>query len=81
MVKPGMPYLDVVAKVKDGFGLPTVVYQVSGEYAMLRVAADAGCFDYRKIVLESLMAFRRAGADGIITYFACEAAAWLNEAD
>ncbi len=81
MVKPGMPYLDVVAKVKDGFGLPTVVYQVSGEYAMLRVAADAGCFDYKKIVLESLMAFRRAGADGIITYFACEAAQWLNEAD
>jgi porphobilinogen synthase len=81
MVKPGMPYLDVLRRVKETFGLPTVSYQVSGEYAMLRVAADAGCFDYRKIVLESLMAFRRAGADAIITYFACEAAAWLNQAD
>ncbi len=81
MVKPGMPYLDVLARVKETFGLPTLAYQVSGEYAMLRVAADAGCFDYRKIVLESLMAFRRAGADAIITCFACEAAAWLNEAD
>ncbi|MBN2751186.1 MAG: porphobilinogen synthase [Rhodospirillaceae bacterium] len=79
MVKPGMPYLDILSRVKDTFGLPTLSYQVSGEYAMLRVAADAGCFDYRKIVLESLMAFRRAGADAIITYFACEAAAWLNE--
>ena len=81
MVKPGMPYLDVLARVKETFGLPTLAYQVSGEYAMLRVAADARCFDYRKIVLESLMAFRRSGADAIITYFACEAAAWLNEAD
>jgi len=79
MVKPGMPYLDVLYRVKEAFGLPTVCYQVSGEYAMLRVAADAGCFDYKKIVLESLMAFKRAGADGIITYFACEAAAWLKE--
>ncbi len=79
MVKPGMPYLDVLSRVKQTFGLPTVTYQVSGEYAMLRVASDAGCFDYRKIVLESLMAFKRAGADAIITYFACEAAAWLKE--
>jgi porphobilinogen synthase len=79
MVKPGMPYLDVLCRVKETFGLPTVVYQVSGEYAMLRVAADAGCFDHRKIVLESLIAFKRAGADAIITYFACEAAAWLRE--
>jgi len=77
MVKPGMPYLDVLSRVKETFGMPTVSYQVSGEYAMLRIAADSGCFDLRKIVLESLTAFRRAGADAIITYFACDAAAWL----
>ncbi len=80
MVKPGMPYLDIVHKVKDTFRMPTVVYQVSGEYTMIRMAADAGCFDYKKIVLESLTSFKRAGADAIITYFAVDAARWLQDA-
>ncbi len=79
MVKPGMPYLDIVRRVKDEFGAPTFVYQVSGEYAMLQAAGMNGWIDRRKCVLESLLAFRRAGADGILTYFALEAAAWLKE--
>jgi porphobilinogen synthase len=79
MVKPGMPYLDIVRRVKDEFGAPTFVYQVSGEYAMLQAAGLNGWIDRRKCVLESLLAFRRAGADGILTYFALEAAAWLKE--
>jgi len=78
MVKPGLPYLDVVRRVKETFAVPTIAYQVSGEYAMLRLASDAGCFDHKKIVLESLLCFRRAGADAIITYFAPEAAEWLQ---
>jgi porphobilinogen synthase len=78
MVKPGMPYLDVVSRVKREFALPTFVYQVSGEYAMLRGAADAGMLDYRGVVLESLTAFKRAGADGVLTYFAKDAAQWLG---
>lgn len=78
MVKPGMPYLDVVHRVKQTFALPTFVYQVSGEYAMLRGAADAGWMDYQGVVLESLSAFKRAGADGVLTYFAKEAAEWLG---
>jgi len=79
MVKPGMPYLDIVRRVKDQFGAPTFVYQVSGEYAMLQAAGVNGWIDRRKCVLESLLAFKRAGADGILTYFALEAAAWLRE--
>ncbi len=78
MVKPGMPYLDVVRRVKDEFGVPTFVYQVSGEYAMLVAAAQNGWLDREKVVLESLLAFKRAGADGILTYFAIEAARLLR---
>ncbi len=79
MVKPGMPYLDIVRRVKDEFGAPTFVYQVSGEYAMLQAAGANGWIDRRKCVMESLLAFKRAGADGILTYFALEAAGWLKE--
>lgn len=78
MVKPGMPYLDIVYRVKQEFGMPTFVYQVSGEYAMLKGAALNGWINYRACVLESLLAFKRAGADGILTYFAIEAAEWLR---
>jgi porphobilinogen synthase len=74
MVKPGMPYLDVVRRVKDRFGVPTFAYQVSGEYAMLIGAAERGWLDRDKVVLESLLAFKRAGADGILTYLAVEVA-------
>jgi porphobilinogen synthase len=77
MVKPGMPYLDIVRRVKDSFGVPTAVYQVSGEYAMLKAAAQNGWLDERACVLESLLAFKRAGADAILTYFALAAAEWL----
>ena len=77
MVKPGMPYLDIIRRVKDTFGVPTFAYQVSGEYAMLAAAAKEGWLDRRKSVLESLLSFKRAGADGILTYFAEEAAQWL----
>jgi porphobilinogen synthase len=78
MVKPGMPYLDIVRRVKDTFGAPTFVYQVSGEYAMLMAAAQNGWLDERAVALESLLAMRRAGADGILTYFAKRAAKWLT---
>jgi porphobilinogen synthase len=78
MVKPGMPYLDIVRRVKDGFGVPTYVYQVSGEYAMLRSAAELGRLDYRAVVLESMMSFKRAGADGVLTYSALDVARWLK---
>jgi porphobilinogen synthase len=78
MVKPGMPYLDIVRRVKDEFKVPTYVYQVSGEYAMLKAAAQNGWLDEKSCVLESLLAFKRAGADGILTYFALDAAAWLK---
>ena len=78
MIKPGMPYLDIVRRVKDTFGYPTFVYQVSGEYAMLKAAAQNNWLDHDKVMIESLMAFRRAGADGILTYFALEAAELLN---
>ena len=77
MVKPGMPYLDIVRRVKDGFGVPTYAYQVSGEYAMLKAAAQNGWLDEKACALESLLAFKRAGADGILTYFALDVAAWL----
>jgi porphobilinogen synthase len=79
MVKPGMPYLDIVRRVKDTFGVPTFVYQVSGEYAMLKAAAANGWLDEKTVVLESLLAMRRAGADGILTYFALDAARWLRQ--
>lgn len=74
MVKPGMPYLDVVRRVKDEFGVPTFAYQVSGEYAMLKAAAQNGWLDHDGVMMESLLAFKRAGADGVLTYFARDAA-------
>ncbi len=79
MVKPGMPYLDIVRRVKDEFRFPTYVYQVSGEYAMLKAAAQNGWLDHDKVVLESLLAFKRAGADGVLTYFALDAARLLRD--
>ncbi|WP_055326779.1 porphobilinogen synthase [Ralstonia solanacearum] len=78
MVKPGMPYLDIVRRVKDEFRFPTYVYQVSGEYAMLKAAAQNGWLDHDKVMLESLLAFKRAGANGILTYFALDAARLLR---
>ena len=78
MVKPGMPYLDIVRRVKDEFKVPTYAYQVSGEYAMLKAAAQNGWLDEGACVLESLLAFKRAGADGILTYFALDAAEYLK---
>ena len=80
MVKPGLPYLDIVRRVKDAFGMPTAVYQVSGEYAMLKAAAQAGWLDERACVLEALTGMKRAGADAILTYFALDAARWLARA-
>ncbi|MEC9340855.1 MAG: porphobilinogen synthase [Pseudomonadota bacterium] len=79
MVKPGMPYLDLVSRVKHRFGVPTFVYQVSGEYAMLKAASAQGWLDERATVLESLLGMKRAGADAILTYFALDAARWLRE--
>ena len=79
MVKPGMPYLDIIRRIKDEFKAPTFVYQVSGEYAMLRAAIQNGWLEEKTCVLEALMAFKRAGADGILTYFAITAARWLKE--
>jgi porphobilinogen synthase len=78
MVKPGMPYLDIVRRLKDAFAMPTFAYQVSGEYAMLCAAAANGWLDREHAMMESLLAFKRAGADGILTYFACDAARVLN---
>ena len=80
MVKPGMPYLDIVRRVKDEYKAPTFVYQVSGEYAMLKAAAANGWLDEKKVILESLLAFKRAGADGVLTYFALQVARWLRGA-
>ncbi|QWT49901.1 porphobilinogen synthase [Azospira inquinata] len=80
MVKPGMPYLDVVRRVKDEFGVPTYAYQVSGEYAMLRAAIQNGWLAEKAAIMESLLCFKRAGADGILTYFALDAAEWLKQA-
>jgi len=79
MVKPGMPYLDIVYRVKQQFGVPTYVYQVSGEYAMLMAAAQNGWLAEQAIVMEALLSFKRAGADGILTYFAKRAAKWLAD--
>jgi porphobilinogen synthase len=80
MVKPGMPYLDIVRRVKDEFKAPTYVYQVSGEYAMLKAAFKNGWLTEKQCVMEALVAFKRAGADGILSYFALDAATWLKEA-
>ncbi len=79
MVKPGLPYLDIVRRVKETFGVPTYVYQVSGEYAMLKAASINGWLDEKAVVMEALTSIKRAGADGILTYFALQAAAWLRE--
>ncbi len=78
MVKPGMPYLDIVRRVKEHFGAPTYAYQVSGEYAMLKAASQHGWLDERACVLEALLSFKRAGADGVLTYFAMDVARWLQ---
>ncbi|HEV7913795.1 MAG TPA: porphobilinogen synthase [Albitalea sp.] len=80
MVKPGMPYLDIVRRVKDEFGMPTFAYQVSGEYAMLKAAAANGWLDHDAVMMESLLAFKRAGADGVLSYFALAAARLLRQA-
>ncbi|MCW8854197.1 MAG: porphobilinogen synthase [Gammaproteobacteria bacterium] len=79
MIKPGMPYLDIVRRIKDEFGAPTYVYHVSGEYAMLKAAAQNGWLDEKACVLEALLSCKRAGADGILTYYAKDAARWLKE--
>jgi porphobilinogen synthase len=78
MVKPGMPYLDIVRRVKDEFGVPTYAYQVSGEYAMLKAAAQNGWLTHDAVMMEALLSFKRAGCDGILSYFALEAAALLK---
>ena len=78
MIKPGLPYLDIVRRVKEEFGVPTYAYQVSGEYAMLKAAAQNGWLDEKACVLESLLAFKRAGANGVLTYFAMDVARWLK---
>ena len=80
MVKPGMPYLDIVRRVKDEFRVPTFAYQVSGEYAMIKAAAANGWLDHDKVMMEALLAFKRAGADGVLTYFALDAARLLRQA-
>ena len=79
MVKPGLPYLDIVSRVKDTFQMPTFVYQVSGEYAMLKAASMNGWLDERATVMETLVACKRAGADAILTYYAKQAAEWLQK--
>ena len=79
MVKPGLPYLDIVYRVKNAYGVPTYAYQVSGEYAMLKAASQNGWLDEKAVVMESLLAFKRAGADGILSYYAMEVAQWLQE--
>ena len=80
MVKPGLPYLDIVSRVKETFGMPTFAYQVSGEYAMLSAAVQNGWLDGERAMIESLTAFKRAGADGVLTYFAPRAAEFLKRA-
>jgi porphobilinogen synthase len=78
MVKPGLPYLDIVWRVKAEFGMPTFAYQVSGEYAMLKAACANGWLDERQAVLEAMIGFKRAGADGVLTYYAPDIAGWLK---
>ncbi|MDA8708370.1 porphobilinogen synthase [Hellea sp.] len=79
MVKPGMPYLDIIRRIKDEFAMPTYAFQVSGEYAMMMAAAQNGWLDEKRVILESLMSFKRAGCDGVLTYFAPKAAKWLQD--
>ena len=79
MVKPGMPYLDIIRRIKDEFAVPTFAYQVSGEYAMIMAAAQNGWLDEERVIMESLMAFKRAGCDGVLTYFAPRVAQWLHD--
>lgn len=79
MVKPGMPYLDIIRRIKDQYGAPTFVYQVSGEYAMFKAAAMNGWLNEKACVLEALLGFKRAGADAILTYYAVEVAEWLTQ--
>lgn len=81
MIKPGMPYLDIVYRIKETFGMPTFVYHVSGEYAMLKAAAQNGWLNEKAVVLEALLGMKRAGADGILTYYAMDVARWLKESD
>ena len=81
MVKPAMPYLDIVRRVKEAYEMPTMAYQVSGEYAMLKAAAQNGWLDERSVVLESLLGIKRAGASAILTYYAIDAARWLAESE
>lgn len=80
MVKPGMPYLDIIRRIKDEFGVPTIAYQVSGEYSMIMAGAEKGFVDEKRVILESLTCFKRAGADAVLTYFAPRVAEWLNNA-
>lgn len=79
MVKPAMPYLDIIRRVKDTFGAPTFAYQVSGEYAMLKAAVLNGWLDEEAVVIEALTSIRRAGADGILSYYALQAAQWIKD--
>ena len=79
MVKPGLPYLDILARVRDEFKMPVAVYQVSGEFAMLKAASANGWLDYKKCLMETLICFRRAGASAILTYGAVDAARWLRD--
>ena len=79
MVKPGLPYLDIVRRVKDAFGAPTFVYQVSGEYAMIKAAAQNGWIDEKTVAMEALLAMKRAGANGVLTYYAIQAAQWMKD--
>ena len=79
MVKPGLPYLDIVRRAKETFRVPTFAYHVSGEYAMLKAAAANGWIDERAVTLETMVAFRRAGCDGVLTYCAADVARWLRE--
>lgn len=79
MVKPGLPYLDIILRLKTEFGMPTYAFQVSGEYAMIMAAAQNGWIDEKRVVMESLMCFKRAGCDGVLTYFALRVAQWLSE--
>ena len=78
MVKPGMPYLDIIRRIKEEFAMPTYAYQVSGEYAMLMAAAQNGWLDEKRVILESLTSFKRAGCDGVLTYFAPRVVSWLS---
>jgi porphobilinogen synthase len=79
MIKPAMPYLDIIRRVKDAFGMPTFAYQVSGEYAMLKAASLNGWLDEEAVAIEALTSIKRAGADGILTYYALQAAQWIKD--